>query len=103
MKRVPFPSVNPEIDGYYMGENNFGIYTMRLCDFLVDHLGEWDLIVCNGNALERTWKVDRDRAVSVVAREQQLVFRHRQARRNVFMAASPTVAAPLGRPPRYAP
>jgi len=98
MKRVPFPYTNPEIDGYYLGENNFGVYTMRLCDFLVDHLGEWDLIVCNGNALERAWKVDRDRAVSVVAREQQLVFRHRQHRRNVFMAAKPE-AIVLGRRP----
>mmetsp|Transcript_75871 Transcript_75871/g.180267 ORF Transcript_75871/g.180267 Transcript_75871/m.180267 type:complete len:1130 (+) Transcript_75871:72-3461(+) len=106
MKRVPFPASNPEIDGYFLGENNLGIYSMRLCDYLVDHLGEWDLVVCNGNALERQWKVDRDRAVSLCAREQQLVFRHRtgKARRNVFMAKQ-VVAQPLGyaplEPPEY--
>jgi len=104
MKRVPFPATNPEVDGYYLGENNIGIYTMRLCDYLVDHLGDWDLVVCNGSALERAWKVDRDRMVSVVSREQQLVFRHRGARRNVFMAAQPTATGPpLGRPPLQAP
>lgn len=101
MKRVPFPDTNPEIDGYYLGENNIGMYTMRLCDFLVDHLGEWDLVVCNGNVLERQWKVDRDRAISMVCREQQLVFRHRGGRRNVFMAS--VSGAPLGRLPQQSP
>jgi hypothetical protein len=102
MKRTTFPTTNPEIDGYYLGENNLGVYTMRLCDFLVDHLGDWELIVCNGNALERAWKVDRDRAVSITAREQQLVFRHRPGRRNVFMAKK-IDCAPLGRRPLDAP
>merc|ERR1719210_424102 len=102
MKRVPFPTTNPEVDGYYLGENNIGMYTMRLCDFMVDHVGEWDLIVCNGNTLERAWKVDQGHILSMAAREQQLVFRYRGKQREVFMAAAPEAAA-LGRPPRHAP
>eukprot|EP00928_Gymnodinium_smaydae_P041832 TRINITY_DN28263_c0_g3_i2.p1 TRINITY_DN28263_c0_g3~~TRINITY_DN28263_c0_g3_i2.p1 ORF type:complete len:1012 (-),score=145.17 TRINITY_DN28263_c0_g3_i2:563-3598(-) len=87
-------------DGYYCGENNFGKYTMRLCDFLVDHVGEWDLIVCNGNAAERAWMFGG--LTSLVAREQQLVFRHRPRKRAVFMADA-MHDAPLGRPPLHAP
>jgi len=87
-------------DGYYCGENNFGKYTMRLCDYLVDHIGEWDLIVCNGNAAERAWMFGG--MTSLVAREQQLVFRHRPAGRAVFMANA-MQDVPLGRPPMQAP
>eukprot|EP00927_Polykrikos_kofoidii_P066406 TRINITY_DN62006_c0_g1_i1.p1 TRINITY_DN62006_c0_g1~~TRINITY_DN62006_c0_g1_i1.p1 ORF type:complete len:1025 (-),score=129.32 TRINITY_DN62006_c0_g1_i1:206-3280(-) len=94
------PQCNEFWDGYYCGENNFGKYTMRLCDFLVDHLGEWDLIVCNGNAAERAWMFGG--ITSLVAREQQLVFRRRPAGRAVFMATTMR-DAPLGRPPMEAP
>eukprot|EP00929_Paragymnodinium_shiwhaense_P104730 TRINITY_DN69407_c0_g1_i1.p1 TRINITY_DN69407_c0_g1~~TRINITY_DN69407_c0_g1_i1.p1 ORF type:complete len:1073 (+),score=153.34 TRINITY_DN69407_c0_g1_i1:162-3380(+) len=84
-------------DGYYCGENNLGKFTMRLCDFMVDHLGEWDLIVCNGNSAERAWMFGG--MTSIAAREQQLVFRHRKEKRaRVFMAAS-NENAPLGHPP----
>eukprot|EP00439_Symbiodinium_sp_Y106_P072164 s2835_g13.t1 len=86
-------------DGFYCGENNFGKYTMRLIDFLVDHLGEWDLIACNGNAAERAWSWSG--LVSMVAREQQLVFRHRPKAGRVFMATAQHT--PLGRPPMQAP
>lgn len=27
-------------------ESNVGKWTMRICNFMVDHLGEWDLILC---------------------------------------------------------
>jgi len=87
-------------DGYYCGENNFGKYSMRLCDFLVDHVGEWDLIVCNGNSAERAWLFSGIQ--SLVAREQQLVFRHRPRGRAVFMA-NILEDAPLGRPPMHSP
>lgn len=87
-------------DGYYCGENNFGKFTMRLCDYLVDHLGEWDLIVCNGNAAERAWLFGG--LTSMVAREQQLVFRHRSGHRKVFMAHL-GAEVPLGRPPLHPP
>eukprot|EP00931_Biecheleriopsis_adriatica_P068054 TRINITY_DN4208_c1_g1_i1.p1 TRINITY_DN4208_c1_g1~~TRINITY_DN4208_c1_g1_i1.p1 ORF type:complete len:1010 (-),score=193.29 TRINITY_DN4208_c1_g1_i1:196-3195(-) len=87
-------------DGYYSGECNIGKYTMRLCDFLVDHLGEWDLIVCNGNAAERGWKFGS--LTTLTAREQQLVFRHRSAGRAVFMAKA-VEDVPLGRPPLSSP
>ncbi|CAE7568137.1 Tnks, partial [Symbiodinium sp. CCMP2456] len=86
-------------DGFYCGENNFGKYTMRLIDFLVDHLGEWDLIACNGNAAERAWSWSG--LVSMVAREQQLVFRHRPKAGRVFMATGQY--APLGHKPMQAP
>ena len=29
--------------GYLNGESNLGKWTMRFCDFMVDHLGQWDL------------------------------------------------------------
>ena len=38
------------------GESNIGKWTMRLCDFMVDHLGEWDLIVCNSDNLDRSFQ-----------------------------------------------
>ena len=83
-------------------------YTMRLCDFMVDHLGEWDLIVCNGNSVDtifrygKAWSSNapevghqtherrfsttvspdamQDSTMSVTGREQQLIFRHRPGR-----------------------
>lgn len=42
--------------GYMNGESNLGKWTMRICDFMVDHLGEWDLIVCNSDNLSRSFR-----------------------------------------------
>eukprot|EP00439_Symbiodinium_sp_Y106_P059610 s2345_g8.t1 len=47
-------------NGRLNGESNFGRYTMRLCDFMVDHLGEWDLIVCNGNSVDTIFRYGKD-------------------------------------------
>ncbi|CAE7362126.1 Tnks [Symbiodinium pilosum] len=90
------------LHGRLNGESNFGRYTMRLCDFMVDHLGEWDLIVCNGNSVDSIFRVGKDSTISVNGREQQLIFRHRPGGRNVFMAADVNVAK-LGRPPLLPP
>merc|ERR1740117_1308585 len=91
-------------NGRLNGESNFGRYTMRLCDFMVDHVGEWDLVVCNGNSIDSVYRINKDDTISVTGREQQLVFRHRPGGRNVFMAQQSTIN-PLGRapmqPPRY--
>jgi len=89
-------------NGRLNGESNFGRYTMRLCDFMVDHIGEWDLIVCNGNSIDTVFRIGKDDTISVTGREQQLVFRHRPGGRNVFMAA-PTQLAALGRPTKQPP
>merc|ERR1719329_1895950 len=65
-------------NGYFVGESNFGKYTMRLCDFMVDHVGEWELIVCNGNSVDSYFEYgtgDHKYHLSVNGREQQLVFR----------------------------
>ena len=76
-------------DGFMNGESNIGQWTMRLCDYMVDHVGEWDLIVCNSD--------NASGFNSVTAREMQMVFRHRPGGRAVFMAAGHV--EPLGRPP----
>jgi len=89
-------------NGRLNGESNFGRYTMRLCDFMVDHVGEWDLIVCNGNSIDSIFRVGKDDTISVTGREQQLVFRHRPGGRNVFMSQQ-SQAPPLGRPPLQPP
>merc|ERR1719353_274401 len=89
-------------NGRLNGESNFGRYTMRLCDFMVDHVGEWDLIVCNGNSIDTVYRINKDDTISVTGREQQLVFRHRPGGRNVFMAEMSQSVA-LQRPPMQAP
>lgn len=48
------------------GENNMGMLTMRLCDFLTDHIGGWDLVACTSNNLGETGTI----------REQLCAFRH---------------------------
>lgn len=98
-KRVPFPIVNPRYDGHYLGETNFGIYTTRLADFLIDQLGGWELVACNGHVMERAWKVDRDRVLFMPVREQQLIFRHTGKGWSVVENAVSPLAAPLGRAP----
>ena len=87
-------------DGYCNGECDIGKWTMRLCDFLVDQVGEWDLVVCNSDNLSRFFRVNKH-VVSVMAREMQLVFRHRPGGRAVFMSVDK--AALLGRSPLHAP
>ena len=87
-------------DGYCNGECNLGQWTMRLCDFLVDQVGEWDLVVCNSDNLHRIFEKNDD-LFRVTAREMQLVFRHRPGGRAVFMSVDK--AAPLGRSPLHAP
>lgn len=89
-------------NGYLNGESNFGKYTMRLCDFMVDHVGEWELIVCNGNSIDTVFRINKDDTRSCTGREQQLVFRHRPGGRNVFMAQDQQLVA-LGRPPLQPP
>mmetsp|Transcript_56442 Transcript_56442/g.175098 ORF Transcript_56442/g.175098 Transcript_56442/m.175098 type:complete len:880 (-) Transcript_56442:72-2711(-) len=91
-------------DGYMNGESNMGKWTMRICDFMVDHLGEWDLIVCNSDNMDRSFRhgSGADKYVnSVTAREMQMVFRHKPGGRAVFMSASNV--EPLGRPPLQPP
>ena len=90
--------------GYMNGESNIGKWTMRICDFMVDHLGEWDLIVCNSDNLSRSFRYKQGDNVwytSVAAREMQMVFRHRKGGRGVFMSAA--TIKPLGRPPLQPP
>eukprot|EP00929_Paragymnodinium_shiwhaense_P071280 TRINITY_DN36249_c0_g1_i1.p1 TRINITY_DN36249_c0_g1~~TRINITY_DN36249_c0_g1_i1.p1 ORF type:complete len:969 (-),score=214.02 TRINITY_DN36249_c0_g1_i1:166-3072(-) len=89
-------------NGRLNGESNFGRYSIRLCDFMVDHLGEWDLIVCNGTTNDALFRVNNDHKQSVNAREMQLIFRHNPGKKAIFMAA-PVELAPLGHPPRNPP
>lgn len=88
---------NWKVDGLMNGESNIGMWTMRLCDFMVDHLGEWDLLVCNSDNLGANF----GEGCSVTAREMQLIFRHRPGGRRVFMPADDS--KPLGRPPLQPP
>ena len=56
-------------------------WTMRLCDFMVDHLGQWDLIVCNSDNMAKSFHVagsgPEATTICVRAREMQMVFRHK--------------------------
>lgn len=81
-------------DGLLSGESNMGKWAMRFCDFMVDHIGEWELVTCGGASPE--W-------VGVASREMQMVFRHRPGARAVFMSAAPDLLTPLGRPPLQPP
>ncbi|CAE7812633.1 Parp14 [Symbiodinium microadriaticum] len=83
-------------EGRFLGETNFGKYAMRLCDYMVDYLGEWDLLVCNNNCITVQLK-----GQTAVAREAMMVFRHRQSGRDVFLTDSQAVC--LGRAPRAPP
>eukprot|EP00971_Amphidinium_carterae_P061095 1208956-Amphidinium_carterae.1 len=57
-------------DGYMNGESDMGKWTMRICDFMVDHLGEWDLIVCNSDNLKWSFQ-EINGFIGVTAREMQ--------------------------------
>jgi len=83
-------------EGRFLGESNFGKYAMRLCDFMVDYLGEWDLLVCNNNCLNVPLK-----GQASLAREAQMVFRFRDSSRDVFLSS--TQAPMLGHAPFRAP
>jgi len=93
-------------EGFMNGESNLGKWTMRICDFMVDHLGEWDLLVCNSDNLSRSFRHgsgDNAYFNSVTAREMQMVFRHRprcfhvRGRREAFGPASVGAPALLDR------
>jgi len=99
-------------DGYFNGETNLGKWTMRLCDYLVDQVNEWDLIVCNSDNLDKIFdKIVYDKKsgkrnvdkINATVRETQIVFRHRRnAGRAVFMGGSDGSGLPLNRPPHNA-
>lgn len=101
MKNATNSWYDARYNGLLNGENNFGRYTMRLCDFMVDHIGEWELIVCNGNNVDAQFRINKDDTISVTSKEQQLIFRHRPGGRAVFMAVKES--ATLGRAPLQAP
>ena len=87
-------------EGCMKGESNIGQWTMRLCDYMVDQVCEWDLIVCNSDNLSSSFQHgsgDSKYYNNIVAREMQMVFRHRAGGRRVFMAT--TEVKELGRPP----
>ncbi|CAK9020501.1 unnamed protein product, partial [Durusdinium trenchii] len=83
-------------EGRFLGESNFGKYAMRLCDFMVDYLGEWELLVCNNNCLSVSLQGQPS-----LAREAQMVFRFRDRSRDVFVSSGQ--ASLLRRPPMMAP
>jgi hypothetical protein len=76
-------------------DNNLGCWTMRVCDFMVDHLG-WSFIVCNVCNLGEVGN----------CREQQLVFRFDGKKRDIpiadttFMSNDPNTYRSL-KTPRY--
>ncbi|CAE7203557.1 tank-1 [Symbiodinium sp. CCMP2592] len=80
--------------GMVNGESDLGKWTMRLCDLMVDHVGEWDLVTCNSDNAEGY-------GINTTAREMQMIFRHRKGGRRVFMSAAQV--EPLGRPPLQPP
>ncbi|CAE8600840.1 unnamed protein product [Polarella glacialis] len=102
LKECSTSSHDRRYNGYLNGESNFGRYCMRLCDFMVDHVGTWDLVVCNGNSLDTNFRINKEDVRSVTGREQQLIFRYRPDGRNVFMADS-NPSPTIGRPPLQAP
>jgi len=65
-------------------DNNLGCWTMRVCDFMVDHLG-WSFVVCNVCNLGGWGHL----------REQQLVFRYDGVRRNIPVTDNPLANTPL--------
>lgn len=70
---------------------------MRLTDYLVDHVGEWDLVVCEGDIYDIEFKCGKDDEMPVSAREQMMIFRYSPGRKNRFMASQGGTA--LNRPP----
>ncbi|OLP89094.1 Poly(ADP-ribose) polymerase pme-5 [Symbiodinium microadriaticum] len=76
--------------GMVNGESDLGKWAMRFCDFMVDHVGAWDLVTCNSDN-------KMDVGSNVTAREMQMIFRHRPGGRQVFMSVGQV--EPLGRPP----
>ena len=91
-------------EGLMNGESNIGQWTMRMCDYMVDQVAEWDLIVCNSDNLSQNFQHgsgDNKYFIGVTAREMQMVFRHRPGGRAVFMAAGQVKE--LGHPPLQPP
>jgi len=90
-------------DGRLNGESNIGKWTMRLVDFIVDHVGTWDMIACNSDNVDWNYRIGKDSYSSVTGREMQLVFRHRPGgSRGVFMSSASSIR-PLGRAPQQPP
>jgi hypothetical protein len=77
-------------------DNNLGCWTMRVCDFMVDHLG-WSFIVCNVCNLGEVGN----------CREQQLAFRYDGKKRDIpvaditFMDNDPNTYRKLKMPPYW--
>merc|ERR1711870_134929 len=84
-------------DGRLNGASNVGTWTMRLCDFMVNHIGEWDMIACNSDNVDWNFRVNKDTTIGVTGREMQLIFRHKPGGKAVFMSAAKV--DPLGYPP----
>lgn len=65
--------------GRLNGRSNFGFVYLKIVDFIVDHCG-WELIVCNSNSVDTTFKVHASHwNKSVNGRETQMVFQQRSA------------------------
>lgn len=90
-------------DGRLTGESNISKWAMRLCDFLVDDIGEWDLIVCSSDNAERLFRCSgKDTTwIAVTCREAQLILRHKRRWHPVAMASDKVDV--LGRPPLHPP
>jgi len=98
---IMYMGVEPSTDRYltdcFLGrgftDNNLGCWTMRMCDFMVDHLG-WSFIVCNVCNLGQVGN----------RREQQLVFRFDGKKRDIpvadtsFMSNDPKTYRSLNAP-----
>merc|ERR1719293_598230 len=73
------PSTDRFLTDCFLGrgftDNNLGCWTMRVCDFMVDHLG-WSFIVCNVCNLGEVGN----------CREQQLAFRFDGKKRDIPVA-----------------
>ena len=70
------------LGGFLRGESSMGKWSTRLCDFMVDHLGEWELIAynsCNPGRAFTVWtdKNGNEMTNYVNARQAQMIFRHR--------------------------
>lgn len=91
---------------------------MRIIDFMVDHVGEWDLIQCTGGnrEFEAFYLRDDNEAVptassiekkAICLREMNMIFRHKsesaQAAPPVLMPPPQQVSMALGRAPARVP
>ncbi|CAK0875015.1 unnamed protein product, partial [Prorocentrum cordatum] len=47
-------------NGRLCGESNLGRYAVRLCDLMVDHIGEWDLVVSSGSGVTKIFDLEHE-------------------------------------------